>query len=279
MCLLLYLPYRTQTFTLTDPDNIFGSGFSDQLGNMIPGVLTITLIGFLESISGSKVVAIRFGYTVDSSQEFMGLGASNIIAPLGIFPGTGCLPRTAVSADTGGKTQAATILSGLLLIVVIFSILPWFESLPDVTLASIIISGVVGMIDIQTPRKLWSLEKTDFLVWLATFVCTLALGVEAGVAFGTILSLIFVLKVSARPHYALLGRVKHGSGLEDDSMPIYRNVRDYGYDKTIEDPHVRIVRFDSQLFFANSEFFQDKISDFALPEIDWSHHVSSLTYL
>lgn len=248
------------------------------LANTLPGVLIITIIGFLESISSAKVIALKFGYSVDSTQELMGLGIANIVAPLGLFPSTGSLSRTSVNAETGGQTQMSSILSGGLLAIVVFSILPWFESLPEVTLACIIIVAVIGMADTHTPFQLWKTDKADFMVWLATFVLTLTLGVEAGILFGTLLSVIFVLKVSARPHYAIIGRVKQeGGGFIDNSDPIYRNVIHYG-DVTVEDPHVRIIRFDSQLFFANSEFFQEKVSDLALPEMDLSHHVCRSTY-
>ena len=47
----------------------------------------------------------------------------------------------------------------------------------------------------------------DFAVWLTSFVCTLFLGVERGIAVSATLSLLIVIAESAFPRVVILGQV------------------------------------------------------------------------
>jgi MFS superfamily sulfate permease-like transporter len=62
-------------------------------------------------------------------------------------------------------------------------------------------------------------HKLDWLVWMTSFLSTMFLGVEVGLAISIGLALLIVIYESAFPHTALLGRVGHTT--------IYRNVKQF----------------------------------------------------
>ena len=84
---------------------------------------------------------------------------------------------------------------------------------------------------------------------LSTFFITLIFGIEEGVLAGVVLSVLMVMYRNAQPHIAVLGQ------LPDTNY--YRNVN--RFPEAIQIPDCTIIRFDSQLFFANSLYFKEFI--------------------
>jgi sulfate transporter 4 len=62
-------------------------------------------------------------------------------------------------------------------------------------------------------------RKLDWCVWMCSFLSTMFLGVEIGLAISIGLALLIVIYESAFPHTALLGRVGRTT--------IYRNVKQF----------------------------------------------------
>jgi len=93
----------------------------------------------------------------------------------------------------------------------------------------------------------------DFWMLLATFISTLTLGVEEGIAIGVLLSLIMIIYRSVYPHFAVLGKIPE--------TQIYRNIDRF---KEVEDrDDLLIIRFDADLYFANINYFIDNINRLA----------------
>ena len=84
---------------------------------------------------------------------------------------------------------------------------------------------------------------------LATFIATLTLGIEEGIAIGVLLSLVMVIYNSTKPHSTELGRLGESKN--------FRNVNRYKEAKTEEE--ILVFRFDSELYFANVEHFRSSI--------------------
>ena len=83
---------------------------------------------------------------------------------------------------------------------------------------------------------------------LVTILVTLFFGVESGILAGVGLSLILHLYRTSHPHAALVGRVP---GTEH-----FRNVER----RRVEtDPHLKILRIDESLYFANSRYLEDTV--------------------
>ncbi len=223
------------------------------IGELIPLAATIALIAFMESISVAKAVQARHkDYEVDSNQELIALGMSNIVGSLfQSYPITGGFSRTAVNDQAGAKTGVAPFISAVLIALTLLFLTPLFYYLPKAMLASIIMVAVFGLIDFKYPVFLWKTRKDDFFMLLATFVVTLSVGIQQGIAVGVGLSIIMVIYRSAMPHFAVLGRLKGTTG--------YRNVGRFP-DVEVRDD-VLVLRWDAQLYFANSDYFRDTVRE------------------
>jgi len=220
---------------------------------LIPTALTISLVGFMESFAVAKAIQAKHkNYEVDSNKELVGLGAANIGAAFFQgYPVTGGFSRTAVNDQAGAQTGMASLISSALIVLTLLFLTPLFYNLPNAVLAAVILVAVAGLIDYKEALKLWRNDRSDFWMLLATFVITLTLGIETGIGAGVILSLAVVIFRSTRPHVAVLGRVPDSN--------FYRNVERF---KSLElRPDVLVVRFDGPLYFANLNYFKDKIDE------------------
>lgn len=230
--------FQMTSFNWTDLEAIF------------PTVLVISLVGYMESIAVAKAIANKHGYKVDPNQELIGLGAANIGGALfQAYPTTGGFSRTAVNDQAGSRTGMASIISALIIALTVLFLTPLFYYLPNAVLGAIIIVAVAGLFDSYEMKHLWKTDKKDFAMLLATFIATLALGIEEGIAIGVILSLIMVIYNSTKPHSTELGRLGETKN--------FRNINRYKEAKTEEE--ILVYRFDSELYFANVEHFRSAI--------------------
>ena len=226
----------------------------EKMGALMPTALTISLVGFMESIAVAKAIQSKHKtYKVVPNQELIGLGAANIFGSFfQAFPTTGGFSRTAVNDQAGAKTGMAAIISAVLVILTLLFLTDYFYYMPKAILAAIILVAVFGLIDFKEAKHLWATDKTDFAMFMATFVATLALGVEEGIGIGVLLSLGMVIYRVSYPHIAQMGQIPNTN--------LYRNVE--RYENLIEHEGILVVRLDAQLYFANVEFFKDKLLSF-----------------
>ena len=223
----------------------------DAIKSLLPIALTISFVGFMESIAVAKAIQAKHkNYQVIPNQELMGLGLANIFGSFfKAFPVTGGFSRTAVNDQAGAKTGLASIISAVLIIITLLFLTDYFYYLPNAVLAAIIMVAVYGLIDVTEAKHLWKNDKQDFWLFIVTAIATLTLGIEEGILVGLVLSLgMLVFKVSY-PHIAVLGQVP-------DSKE-FRNIERFENLTTFEDTF--IMRFDARLYFANSNAFRDFI--------------------
>ncbi|MBP6237892.1 MAG: solute carrier family 26 protein [Saprospiraceae bacterium] len=223
----------------------------DSIQTLLPTAFTIAFVGFMESIAVAKAIQARHkDYKLDANQELKALGIANIAGSFfKSFPVTGGFSRTAVNDQAGAKTGFASIISASLIIITLLFLTSYFYYLPNAVLAAIIIVAVYGLIDFKEARYLWKTDRTDFFLFISAAIGTLVLGIEEGIILGVILSLALLIFRVSYPHYSQLGLINNGrefiNVLRDKNAKI--------------DNKIVIMRFDAQLFFANINYFKEKV--------------------
>jgi SulP family sulfate permease len=216
---------------------------------LLPTILTLALVAFLEAISVAKAVhANHRNYEIKPNQELIALGLANLLGSLfQSFSVTGGFSRTAVNDQAGANTPLASVISASLIGLTLLFLTPLFYYLPNAVLAAIIVVAVLGLFNWQEPIRLWKTERLDLIMLLGTFIATLVFGIANGIGVGVGLSIMLVVYKSAYPHVAQLGLI--------EGTRYYRNILRFSQAKTFED--ILIIRFDAQLFFANANYFRD----------------------
>jgi sulfate permease, SulP family len=220
---------------------------AEHLIALLGPAFTIALISYMEGISVAKAIAARTRQRIDANRELVASGAANLVAGLfRSFPVAGGFSRTAVNFQAGARTPLASLVTAAMVAIAVTMLTPLFTHLPRAVLAAIIVVAVSGLIDVQEARRTWRVQRTDALSLAATFLGTLVIGVEPGIALGVALSLVLFVWRSSNPHTAELGRV--------EGTDLMRNVSRY---PTLTDPAVAVLRVDAPLYFANAAFVQD----------------------
>jgi high affinity sulfate transporter 1 len=229
-----------------------GLAWTDVAGLALPAA-GIALVAFTDSAVLSRTLAARRGQSVSGSQEMSGIGISNIAGGLlGGFPVSASSSRTPVAEQAGSKTQLTGLVGAALILAFILLAPGVTEFLPSATLAAVVMSAAVGLIDIRGFRALWRMDRVDAALSLAAFLGVLVFGVLEGILVTIVLSLLAFVNRSWRPYKAELGRVPGLRGYHDLSRYPDRG-------RTL--PGIVIVRFDAPLFFANGAVFDDWVRE------------------
>ncbi|WAT16690.1 sulfate permease [Aurantiacibacter sp. MUD11] len=214
----------------------------------IPALL-ISIIGFVESVSVAQTLAAKRRQRISPDQELIGLGASNIASAFsGGYPVTGGFARSVVNFDAGAQTPAAGAYTAVGIALASLFLTPLLFSLPIATLAATIIVAVLSLVDLKTPRQLWTYSKGDFSAHMATILITLLAGVEMGVIAGVVVGLMLYLWRTSRPHAAIVGRVPETEH--------FRNIKRHD---VITVPHVLSIRIDESLTFLNARWLEEYV--------------------
>ncbi|NP_001126336.1 solute carrier family 26 member 6 [Pongo abelii] len=218
---------------------------------LVGSAFTIAVVGFAIAISLGKIFALRHGYRVDSNQELVALGLSNLIGGIfQCFPVSCSMSRSLVQESTGGNSQVAGAISSLFILLIIVKLGELFHDLPKAVLAAIIIVNLKGMLrQLSDVRSLWKANRADLLIWLVTFTATILLNLDLGLVVAVIFSLLLVVVRTQMPHYSVLGQVP--------DTDIYRDVA--GYSEAKEVPGVKVFRSSATVYFANAEFYSDAL--------------------
>lgn len=234
------------------PDFVLPEFELKSLAKLAPIALTLALIGYLEAISIAKSLEDKSGIeTVDPNKELIAIGASNLVGSLfQSYPVTASFSRSAVNGDAGAKTPLSLLFATLLVVATLLFLTPLFYYLPNAVLASIIMVSVVGLIDIAYPKSLWAYRKDELAVLLITFLTTLLVGITQGILLGVLLSLLLMVYKSSKPHFAVLGKI--------EGSDYYKNIDRFGDDAEVRND-LLIVRFDSQLYFGNKNYFKKQL--------------------
>ena len=162
----------------------------------------------------------------------------------------------------GGRSQLASIVAGLSVIVAIVALGGILSRFPTPALAGLVVFAGLRLVDIAGLRRLGRFRPTELVLALASAAGVLAAGVLAGILIAIALSVMDLFARVARPSAAILGRAPGVAGLHD--------IRDYPDAVTI--PGLVVFRYDAPLCFANASDFKARALHAALhqPEpVEW----------
>ncbi|XP_013411873.1 solute carrier family 26 member 6 [Lingula anatina] len=220
-------------------------------GDAVLESIVIAIVSYSINISLAKMFAKSNGYIVDANQELVAYGLMNVVGAIFTCSSPGAaMSRSCVQETTGGKTQVASVISSVFILIIILFAGPLFETLPKCVLASIIMVALKGMfLQVKSIKRLWGISRFDFAVWIVTFLGVVILDLKYGLMIGVGFSLLTVVFRTQWPYTCLYGRVPHSD--------IYRDSNIY---KTVEEiPGIKIFHFGSSLYYANAEHFRSKL--------------------
>ena len=216
---------------------------------LVPAIV-IAIVAFVDSTSTAQELASRARGRIDADKELLGLGASNIVAGLtGGYPINGSMSRSAVNFSAGGKTPMVGIMVAAMMALTALFLTPVLKALPLAVLAALIIVACFSLLDFKNLWRTWVYSRADGITAIATFLAVLLLGVQWGVLAGVVLAMALHIRLTLKPHMALVGRFP---GTEH-----YRDAERFNVETS---DFVKTLRIDESLYYANARYLEDKVA-------------------
>src|SRR5437667_5177250 len=178
------------------------------LNQLLPLAFACFLLGAVETAAIGRMFVAKHGGRFDANQENLALAASNLVAGLGGgFPVSGGTSQSLVNEESGARTPLSTALAAVFILVVVLFFSRLLSALPQPVLAAVVLVAVAGLLNLSAFKELWRDDRSEFVVAIAAFGGVLTSGLLRGVMIGVAISLVQLVRVSSRPHVALLGRI------------------------------------------------------------------------
>jgi high affinity sulfate transporter 1 len=226
-------------------------GYGDIFPVLIGGCV-IALVSFADTSVLSRAYAARLGSRVDPNQEMVALGAANLAT--GFFQGfpiSSSSSRTPVAEAAGARTQLTSVVGALAIALLLLAAPNLLQHLPTAALAAVVIAAAVGLIEVADLKRIYRIQRWEFWLAIVCFAGVAVLGVIPGIGLAIALAIAEFLWDGWRPHSAVLGRAHSVKG--------YHDITRYPDARRI--PGLVLFRWDAPLFFANAEFFKERVLD------------------
>ena len=219
---------------------------------IIPLALGCLLLAYIEGVSAARTFATKHGYPLDVRQELLGLGVANVLVAFGGgYPVAGGLSQSAVNEKAGAKTPLALVFASVTLALCLLFLTGLVQNLPKAVLAAIVLVAVKGLIDLREMARVRRVSRFEFRVAMVAFAAVLVEGILRGVLFAAVVSILMLLRRTANPHVAFLGRIPNTRRFSDLARHP-DNERTAG---------VLIFRVESSLLYFNTENVQRAVLD------------------
>lgn len=213
---------------------------------LITGILSLT-----EGIAVGRTFAALKNYQVDGNKEMMAIGLMNVVGSFtSCYVTTGAFSRSAVNHNAGAKTAVSNIVMSMTVMITLLFLMPLFQYTPNVVLGAIIVSAVIGLIDVPAAYLIWKVDKFDFVIMMCAFLGVIFISVQEGLAIAVGISVFKILLQISRPQTVILGNIP--------GTDIYRDLHHYKDAEPI--PGFLILSIEAPISFANINYLKERIS-------------------
>lgn len=235
------------------------------LTEIAPGAFAVALLGLIEASSISRSVATKSNQKINSNQEFIGQGVSNIIGSFfSSYASSGSFTRTGVNYESGAKTPLSAILAALILIIIVLLVAPFMAYLPIASMAGIILLVAYNLIDSEHIKKTFKYSKSESIIFLVTFASTLLIDLEFAIYLGVLLSLLLFIAKTSSPEVQTLA-------FSNESSDGSRKMHSIKTSPLIQCPQLKIIKINMSIYFGSINHIQKEISTIIDNQI--IHHI------
>jgi SulP family sulfate permease len=178
----------------------------------------------------------------------MACGAAGLV---GGFATDGSLSKSSVADAAGQKSQMASLINALFVLLTMLFLASLFENLPAATLGAVVIDAMLGVITFGPLRRYFRVNRPDWVFFMGAMLGILFFGIIQGILVGVVLSLLLLIARASKPAIRRLGR--------DPTTDVYVNVDRYDGLELV--PDLLVLRIDGPLFFADANRFRDALNE------------------
>ena len=229
---------------------------------LFPTAFAMVVVVLAQSAATSRAYAARYNEALNEEQDLFGLGLANVGAGLsGTFVVNGSPTKTEMVDSAGGRSQLCLLTAAVIVLMTLLFLTGPLGFLPDAVLSTVVILIGLKLIDVKGLKDIFRKRRWEFWVAVSTAAVVVALGVEQGIVFAILFSLIVHTRHGYRPKDYLIVRQPSGR-LRAKNLDTGAQVR----------PGLLIYRFGHSMYYANSERMKDEVYGLvaqAKPPLRW----------
>ena len=216
-----------------------------------PGAVGIALMSFTETIAAGRAFAAGGESRPLPNRELLATGLANACGAIaGAMPAGGGTTQTAVNRLAGARTQLSELVTAAGALLTMLLLAPFLASMPQATLAAVVIVYSVGLIQPAEFRAVLEVRRTEFVWALVALAGVVLLGTLNGILVAIVVSLVALAQQVFDPPVRVVGR-KPGTN-------VFRTrSAEHPEDETF--PGLLILRLTGRVFFLNAGRIGDKI--------------------
>ncbi len=220
---------------------------ADVVKTVAPTALATTILALTLAVGVGRSLGIRSGQRIDSNQEFIGQGVSNIVGSFfSAFPSAGSFNRSAANLEAGARTPLASVFSALFLVAIVLVVAPLAAYLPLASVAAILFLVAYGLVDVARIKSVFRTSRSESAVLIVTLIAALFLGLQTAIYAGVLLSLMLFLNQAAHPGIRNVKPEFRGKSFHFDA------------DTGLPDcPQLKMLRINGSIFFGAVEHVED----------------------
>jgi sulfate permease, SulP family len=213
---------------------------------LAPLSAVVALVVVSQSAATTRAFAAEEPYPSDVGQDFLAVGAGNVVAGLiGAFPVNASPARTAAVSAARGRTQ----LAGLLAAVGVAAVVPAAGLLRDVPLAAlagVLLFVATRIFHVGDLVAIARFDRFELGLAVVTLLAVALIGVEQGIGVAVGLAILDRTRLTARPTLHVLGQIPGTTSWAPLSAP----------GQPTEIPGVLVVLFAVPLWYGNATHFR-----------------------
>ncbi|KAG8044883.1 hypothetical protein GUJ93_ZPchr0008g12058 [Zizania palustris] len=286
ICFLIFLVLTEQVRGI-NPSSISQLKFqSEYVGVAMKAGFVSGVLALAEGVAVGRSFAAMKNERIDGNKEMVAFGLMNLIGSFTscyITTGNPWLTRACVRASStssadkahgggaafalcmhacrgvledgserhaGCRTAMSNAVMSVCMALVLLALAPLFRYTPLVALAAIIISSMLGLVKHREIRRLYKVDKADFVVCAAALLGVVFSTMITGLGVAVAISVLRALLHVARPATSKLGRVSGTDAFCDVAQ----------YPSAVTAPSVLVLQVGSPIYFANAEYLRERIA-------------------
>jgi high affinity sulfate transporter 1 len=229
---------------------------------LVPIAFAMFVVILAQSAATSRAYAIRYNENFSENTDLVGLGLANIGAGLsGTFVVNGSPTKTQMVDSAGGRTQLSLLITSLIVLLVLLFLTGPLAYIPDAVLSTVVFLIGIDLIDVKGMHSIFVQRRSEFWVALFTMLMVVCIGVEQGILFAIVLSLIVHTRRGYHPKNAVLVPTESGVWRPQPVLSKAQALKG-----------LMLYRFTHSIYYANAQSFSEEITylaNNAEPPLRW----------
>ena len=233
-------------FSLGDIDYLSIAFDFEMIGRLAGPAFAVAFLGVVEGVSVGRSLASRSGERINPNQIMFGMGLANLGNSLvGGMDASGSVTRSALNWASGARTSLSVVVSGVLALILLFTIGGLIAYVPTSALAAVVLLVAFSLFNKHQIAVSLRATSADAVVFVVTFITALLFTLDTAIYIGVFASIVLFLRKASVPE------------LVEYSFTPEGQLAEAGEKKT-ERTGICILHAEGDLFFGSTELFVEQ---------------------